>query len=95
MDENPYESPTVPSGDVPSSLPARRLALAIVLGILTLPAAGIAFFMTCFGMVVSLERTDSSFDEAFSIGLGAGSLVGLIVAAVMIYFTVRAASRRS
>lgn len=94
MHENPYESPKVTSGDVPSHMPVRRLALAIVLGILTLPAAGIAFFMTCFGMVVSLEGPHG-LDKAFSVGLGAGSLVGLIVAAVMIYFTVRAASRRS
>lgn len=93
MDENPYESPQVPSEKSPRHLPARRMALAIVLGILTLPAAGIAFFSTCLVTVMSLDGTAPN--GVFEAGVGVGALAGLCVAGVMIFFTFRAARRRS
>jgi hypothetical protein len=95
MDENPYESPKVVSEKAPAHMPARRMTLAIVLGILTLPAAGIAFFTTCLVAVVATDGPGASPDDLFTAGLSTGSVFGLIVVAVMSYFTIRAARRRS
>lgn len=71
------------------------MALAIVLGILTLPAAGIAFFSTCLVTVLSIDGSGVTPDEMFSAGLGAGALAGLLVASIMIYYAVRAGRVRS
>jgi hypothetical protein len=79
MDKNPYESPQHPGS--PAS-PPRRIGLAIVLGILTIPAMGIAFFSTC---LATLAVTQS---EA---ALWVGGVSALAAGAGMIYLTVRAA----
>ena len=86
MDQNPYESPKHPGtpGKKPGSpaSPPRRIGLAIALGILTIPAMGIAFFSTC---LATLAVTQS---EAALWGGGVGALAA---GAGMIYLTVRAA----
>ena len=83
MDKSPYESPKHPGP--PASGP-RRIGLAIVLGLLTIPAMAIAFFTTCLaGLAVTQDDT-----ALFIGGIGA-----LLAGAGMIYFIVRAARPQS
>jgi hypothetical protein len=79
MDKNPYESPKHPGS--PAS-PPRRIGLAIALGILTIPAMGIAFFSTCLATLVVTQS------EAALWGGGVGAIAA---GAGMIYLIVRAA----
>lgn len=82
MDENPYESPKQPGSPTSGS---RKLVLAIVLGILTVPAMGIAFFTTCLASF-AVTQSDGS--------LIVGGIGALLAGIVMICFIVRAAKRR-
>lgn len=82
MDKNPYESPK--HAGSPASGP-RRIALAVVLGLLTIPAMGIAFFTTC---LASFAVTES--DLSFFVG----AIGALLAGAGMVYCIVRAAQRR-
>lgn len=79
MDENPYESPQ--HAGSPASGP-RRVVLAIVLGLLTIPAMAIAFVATC---------TATFYRTASDAALYAGGIGALVAGAGMIYLTVRAA----
>ena len=45
--QNPYESPNMPSS--PGKPSVGRTIFAVALGLLSIPAAGIAFFATCAG----------------------------------------------
>jgi hypothetical protein len=82
MDENPYESPKHQGSPASGS---RKMVLAIVLGILTIPAMGIAFFTTCLASF-AVTQSDGS--------LIAGAIGAIAAGAAMVYFVVRAARRR-
>lgn len=81
MNENPYESPKQPNS--PARGP-RTMLLSIVLGLLTIPAMGIAFFTTCLASFAVTESDASLF---------LGAIGALAAGAAMIYFTVRAVPR--
>ena len=87
MDSNPYESPQVAeTGKKAHQLSTGRIMLAILLGLMTLPAAAIAFFATC---AVTMESTGFNSTAPWIVG----TIGGLTAAAVMIFFTVRTARR--
>lgn len=77
--QNPYESPNSPNA--PRKYSAGRTALALILGILALPAAGIAFFATC----ASTYNFNKPEFTPWILGLLAGAAVG----APMIFLMIR------
>ena len=82
MDPNPYESPQKVEHQKPAGkAPVRRVGLAILLGLLAVPASIIACFTTC---LATYEATQS--DNALIVG----AVSGIAVAATMIFFAVRA-----
>ena len=87
MDQNPYESPKVAdTAQKPGKLSGGRFALAIVLGLLTVPAVGLAFFGTClatFGI--------TGFDTAPNVPWIGGLIGGTAAAVGMIWLTMRVA----
>ena len=72
---NPYESPPIKSDGEPAFSVVKILVM-VVLGILLVPAAAIAFFATCLGTVAVMEGP-GNLDAAFITGMSIGSLVGL------------------
>jgi hypothetical protein len=85
MDPNPYETPKhVEPGKSPGKAPVRRAGLAMVLGLLAIPAAGIAFFATC---TVSSAVSGQNYEVPLVVGAGCG----IAVAVAMFYYSARAA----
>jgi len=85
MEPNPYESPKNPDPTKPKKVPAGRIGLAIVLGLLAIPAAVIACFTTCVaGYAITIGPNTAA-------PLIAGVIAGIAAAVGMIYLAFRTA----
>ena len=83
--QNPYESPRNPNASGKPSV--GRTVLAVALGILSIPAAGIAFFATCASTYDLNGRGPQIMP--WILGIAAGLAVGV----PMIYFVIRLTRR--
>lgn len=79
--QNPYESPNIPSQSGKPSV--GRTIFAIALGMLSIPATGIAFFATCAGTYNLNSREPQILPWIL------GALAGLAVGVPMLYFIIR------
>jgi len=83
MDPNPYESPKTPD-PTKKKVSAGRMGTAVVLGLLTIPAAVIACFTTCLATGAMTNWSPSTAPFAV------GGIFGIAAAAGMIYLAARA-----
>lgn len=82
MTADPYKPPTTPPGK-PRPPITRSTVLTVVLVVLTLPAAGIAFFVTCTGIVLSSNMRAP--DTVVFGGSGAAAVVTIAAIGYVIY----------
>lgn len=74
---NPYQSPHVPTDPIPYH--RRRIIVAVVLGVLTLPAAVVVFFVTCVASAVLLiSITNRGFVYPIALFVGAACAISTI-----------------
>lgn len=82
MAEDPHESPKATPHPVNDWRGSRtwRITVGVVLAVLSLPAAGIAFFCCCL-----MGFSDRNGDTGVAVGLALGSIGGLAVFALMVW----------
>jgi hypothetical protein len=79
QEPNPYEPPAEAQPPPKFRTTNAKIWTLVILGLFSIPAAGAAFFTTCFAAVMISEGTVQNLDTLLLIGFGSGSLAGLLV----------------
>lgn len=103
-DPNPYDPPKEPfkPSEAPSAVDAalarsqkRRQNLAMTaMALLSVPAGGAAFFVTCYGTAMVVEEAKGSLGVLIGWSLGLGVVAGALVMGSMLYYGVFRSKRR-
>lgn len=88
---NPYESPAIKTDHMATMSVGKILAL-VSLGLLTIPAAGIAFVATCLGTAVVFEN-GPNMDVIIVAALGLGLIAGTVTFGGGLYLVFRLGRR--